>query len=101
MGVKPLLTASALAMGLGGLWGTAALAGETGGSTSATTQAGPGKKDPSKRVCKSVIPTGTRLSARECRTQAEWDEHARQTRDELDRQKLENSSREDPRVGGN
>jgi hypothetical protein len=32
--------------------------------------------DPNKMVCKSIIVTGTRFPTKDCRTQAEWDEMA-------------------------
>lgn len=38
-----------------------------------TAKAGP---DRSKRVCRNVTPTGSRMTKRVCRTQAEWDAEA-------------------------
>lgn len=32
-----------------------------------------GKDDTSRRICKVVMPTGSRMTTRICRTQAEWD----------------------------
>lgn len=41
---------------------------------------GPRTTDPSRRVCRSIRPTGSRLSTRQCRTQAQWDELREETR---------------------
>lgn len=63
-----IMTIAALAVGLGALGTGAAVAGEGGGK---------GKKasdDPSKRVCRTIVPVGSRLGTRVCRTQAQWDE---------------------------
>jgi hypothetical protein len=32
--------------------------------------------DPNKMVCKSIIVTGTRFPTKDCRTQADWDQMA-------------------------
>lgn len=39
-------------------------------ATSEPTQAKPVKV---KKICRSIVATGTRLGKRECKTQAEWD----------------------------
>ena len=39
------------------------------------------KRDPSKTVCQTIIPSGTRLGKRICRTQQEWDDEARAAQD--------------------
>jgi hypothetical protein len=44
--------------------------------------------DPNRRICKMVIPTGSRMGERVCRTAAEWqsdqdkaEQHLQETRD--------------------
>ena len=42
-------------------------------------------RDPNKRVCKTILETGSRLNrTRACHTQAEWDELRRQTRAKIE-----------------
>lgn len=41
------------------------------------------KDDPSRRVCRSIVTVGTRLSTRVCRTQQQWDDAQRKTQDGL------------------
>jgi hypothetical protein len=43
----------------------------------------PKQNDPSRRVCQTITPSGTRLVQRICRTQQEWDDQARATQDSL------------------
>jgi hypothetical protein len=77
MSVKPIVTACALAMALvltSGVTVTAATAQEQGKTT--TTQ-----NDRSRRVCRTEVPSGSRLARRTCRTQAEWDESQYRTQD--------------------
>ncbi|MFZ9995168.1 MAG: hypothetical protein ACO3IL_06810 [Steroidobacteraceae bacterium] len=35
------------------------------------------RKDPNRRICKEVAPTGTRIAKRTCLTAAQWEEAAR------------------------
>lgn len=35
------------------------------------------QKDPNRRICKEVAPTGTRIAKRTCLTAAQWEEAAR------------------------
>lgn len=51
---------------------TAAAAPETAAVAAAAAESQPAAAS-NKRVCKTVIPTGTRFQKRDCRTQAEWD----------------------------
>lgn len=69
-------------------------------TNSAPVEAGPIAKDTSKRVCRSRLPTGSRLPLRECRSAAEWAEQADKTQDELQRQFLNNSNRQQPDGSG-
>jgi hypothetical protein len=94
-----IMIAAAVAIGASALLTGTAIAGEAAAGAS-VAGAKASKTDTSKRVCRSIMPTGSRLGARQCRTQAEWDERARLIQHELQRQQLENSSRQDPRVGG-
>ena len=43
----------------------------------------PKQNDPSKRVCQTITPSGSRLTQRICRTQQEWEDQARETQDSL------------------
>lgn len=65
MGGMRILTVAALAIGLGALGAVPASAADDGASKKA--------EDTSRRVCRMVIPTGSRMTSRICRTQAEWD----------------------------
>ena len=47
--------------------------------------------DASRRVCRRVQPTGSRLPERVCRSQREWDESAQKTRDGMDQSALHDS----------
>ena len=94
MGVKPIVTASALAIGFGALWATPAF---TGGSVAAAAAEGQPKaapNDTSRRVCRNLIRSGTRLTTRYCRTQAEWDEAGESARRFLQEGQTEGSSRD-------
>jgi hypothetical protein len=50
------------------------------------------KKDPSKRVCQTIRPSGTRLVQRVCFTQQELEDHARATQDSLLEHQRKNTS---------
>ena len=78
MRVQPIVTACVLAIGFAALGAGPVLAGDTGSAAGAATEAKPkaAKKDPSRRVCRNIIPSGSRLSIRDCRTQADWDRSA-------------------------
>jgi hypothetical protein len=39
------------------------------------------QKDPNRRICKEVAPTGTRIAKRTCLTAAQWEEAARVARE--------------------
>ncbi|MEA3053899.1 MAG: hypothetical protein QOG72_2802 [Sphingomonadales bacterium] len=68
MGAKTLKLA-ALATALGAM-----LAVTPGAALAGGTKPKAAKDDPSRRVCRSVIPMGTRLATRICRPYAEWAE---------------------------
>lgn len=85
MSVKPVGTASALVMGLGALLAGAAFTGTTGASAAdaAVQQAQPKAQEGerSRRICRTITPSGSRLTRRVCRTQAEWDENEHRTQE--------------------
>jgi hypothetical protein len=66
MGATRIVTIAALAMGLSALGTAPAAAGD--GSKKPKLA----KDDPSRRVCRNLVPVGTRLTTRVCHTQAEW-----------------------------
>lgn len=69
MGARKIITVAALAVGLSALGAGPAFADEAPG----TNQPKKAKPDTSRRVCRSLVPTGSRMSGRVCKTQAEWD----------------------------
>ena len=84
MGAKRILTSSALALGLAALWAGPALADSAPGKAK--------KDDPSRRICRSEVPSGSRLTIRTCRTKAEWDEARDRTQEGLLRHQTNESS---------
>lgn len=76
MAWKAIGTVPAMAMAMGVLLTGTAL--ETGAEAKEAK-----KTDPSKRVCQSITPSGSRLVKRICRTQQEWDDHTKATQDGL------------------
>lgn len=83
MSGKPIATGSALTMGLAVLLAGAVLAPVTGAAaTGASVEAQRKVNDErTRRVCRTVMPTSSRLTTRVCRTQAEWDESMREQQD--------------------
>lgn len=76
MGTKMIAAAAALAISFGPMAGPAFAADK-----SATPEAGAkkaAKDDPSRRVCRNLTISGSRLTTRFCQTQAEWDRQAEQ-----------------------
>lgn len=90
---RPIVAASALALCVSVLPGTAAIAGQTDASAAAETKS---KKDTSKRVCRNLRPTGSRLSARTCRTQEEWRRAEEEAQESALRQQLGPGARPGP-----
>jgi hypothetical protein len=88
MRMVPAALAIALAVGLGsGAIGSAALAGDT-----AATDAS--KPDKSKKVCKTIVTTGTRFSTRHCRSKEDWDKDAETSRRYLEESQTYGYARE-------
>jgi hypothetical protein len=78
MGAKRIMTVAALAIGLGAL-GTSPAFADDGQSEPRKAKA----EDTSKRVCRTVVPSGSRLGTRICKTQAQWDDSRDKTQDNL------------------
>jgi hypothetical protein len=76
MGAKRVLTKSAMALAVGAMCAGAVLPG-----VAAAKGPKAGAEDTSRRVCKNVTPTGSRMPTRVCRTQAQWDETRDKTQD--------------------
>ena len=73
-------TAAALALGLAALsTGTAFAQGSTAVAAPAPVKAG--DKSASRRVCRNLVLSGSRLSSRVCRSQADWDKAMKDTQD--------------------
>ncbi len=79
MGVRPMVAAASLVVALGMVWAAPALtAGSQAGSPEA--QAKTSKADTSRRICRNLVLSGTRLSRRACRTARAWEEDAEAAR---------------------
>ncbi len=76
MGGMRVVTALVAAVALGAMGSGGVLPAEA-----SAKKAKADKNDPSRRVCRSVVPTGSRLATRVCRTQAQWDEARQKTQD--------------------
>jgi hypothetical protein len=83
MSGKPIATASALTMGFAVLLAGAVLAPATGASAAGASADTPRKANDqrTRRVCRTVTPTSSRLTTRVCRTQGEWEEGMREQQD--------------------
>lgn len=68
----------------------AALAAAPGAQaqTQSQDQAGAAEQDRGRMVCRNVTPTGSRMSRRVCRTQAEWDRSRDRTQEEALREQM-------------
>ena len=78
MGAKRIVTASVAALALGAMGSGGVLPAEA-----FAKKAKAESNDPSRRVCRAVVPTGSRLSTRVCRTQAQWDQSERKSQDSV------------------
>ena len=96
MRVKRIVTAFALALGLCAFPGSTAFAGQVDGGAASETKAKSKKNDPSRRVCRNLLPTGSRLSTRSCRTQAEWDKAEIEAQESALRQQIGPGGRPEP-----
>jgi hypothetical protein len=83
MSGKPIATGSALTMVFAVLVAGAVRAPATG-ATAAGASVGTQRKvndERTRRVCRTITPTSSRLTTRVCRTQGEWDESMREAQD--------------------
>ncbi|HYI49147.1 MAG TPA: hypothetical protein VEX35_11860 [Allosphingosinicella sp.] len=80
MAVKPMVAASALVVGLGMSWASPAVAADPQTGTPAEAQPRSAQPDSSRRVCRNLALSGTRLTRRSCRTQTAWEEDAEAAR---------------------
>ena len=80
MRFEPFVKVVALAMGLAVLGAGPAMARDAG-EPQAAAKPKAAKKDPSRRVCRNIIPSGSRLSIRDCRTQGDWDRAAEEAQE--------------------
>jgi hypothetical protein len=76
MVAKALVKASALA-GIAAL--LAWIPATVGHAESAKAKAA--RDDPNRMVCRSITPSGSRISTRHCRPQADWERDERETQD--------------------
>jgi hypothetical protein len=83
MSGKPISTGSALTIGFAVLLSGAVLAPVTGAAATGSSAETQRKANDARtrRVCRTVTPTSSRLTTRICRTQAEWDEGMREAQD--------------------
>ncbi len=89
MGVARFLTIAVSTIGLGMVGGSPALAGDPSSTATEGKKAG---ADPSRRVCRSVLPTGSRMRTRVCRTQAQWDASQDKTQDGILQHQMKEST---------
>ena len=87
MGSKSIVKASAMAAGFAFVLAGTVLTGLT-----AASAAEKGKEDTSKRICRTIMPTGSRMTTRVCRTRAEWDKSQEKTADGVLQHQLKNST---------
>nr|WP_295373292.1 hypothetical protein [uncultured Sphingosinicella sp.] len=73
--------AAALAMALAALSTGTALAQESAAESTTPAKAKVADKSGSRRVCRNLVVSGSRLSSRICRTQADWDKAMTDTQD--------------------
>jgi hypothetical protein len=96
MAARQIITVAALAIGLGAFGAGAAFADEP----ASTAQPKKAKTDTSRRICRNMVPTGSRMSARICRTQAEWDKSMDKSQESMLRYQSTMQSGEAQRPGG-
>ena len=101
MPAKTIGSVSKLAMAVGVLLAGAVIGQEISPSAAANAKTKVDNKK-SKRVCRVVTPTGSRLVERICRSQEDWDVAEKQAQDGLMKQQIDGSIRPfDPGGGPN
>lgn len=101
--IKPILSALSFTASLGVLTAGVAIAPASGGTVSSVATQPAAQADAqagNRRVCRSIRPTGSRLSERMCRTQREWDEAAEAARTGMRRSEHENTVGHNPELNG-
>ena len=93
MGLKSIVRTSALAMGMGAMLASSMLA------VASPAAAKKKKDDTSRRVCKVITPTGSRMTTRICRTQEEWDRSADKTAEGVLRHQTTETTTYEPAAG--
>jgi hypothetical protein len=79
MSRKPMKTATGMAVAIAVAVTGATLAQVSGAA--AAVQADKSGEDKSRRVCRTVTPSGSRLVRRVCRSQADWDSTQQKAQD--------------------
>ena len=79
MSAQPMRAAAVLAIGVAVALTGATLASVTGAV--AAVQGDKAKEEKSRRVCRTVTPSGSRLVRRVCRSQEDWDATQQKTQD--------------------
>ena len=90
MSRQKMKTASVLALGVAVALTSATLAGGTGAFAAAQGDKAGAEK--SRRVCRSVQPSGSRLARRVCRSQQDWDATQQKTQDGVFESQLRDST---------
>jgi hypothetical protein len=88
MRMTPIKTATGLAIAFAVAVTGAALSGDA----TAAAQGDKAKEDKSRRVCRTVTPSGSRLTRRVCRSQADWDATQQKAQDGLLDQQLKETT---------
>jgi hypothetical protein len=94
MGKLPIIKASTLALTLAAAIGAAALSGVPQSPAARAQAEGENKPDDprARRVCRTLTPSGTRMTRRVCRTQEEWDRAMERTQDGVLQHQINNST---------
>jgi hypothetical protein len=87
MSAGPIKAATTLAIGI-----AVTLTGATLASAGGVATAEQAEKEKSQRVCRTVTPSGSRLTRRICRSQADWDSTQQKTQDGVLDQQLKQST---------
>ena len=92
MVLKSVLTASVVALAIGAASSAAYGAGDPPAATPAETQTKTSEPDRSRRVCRNLTPSGSRMTRRTCRTQAVWNASMDRAQDGLLQYQMENAT---------
>jgi hypothetical protein len=92
MAARRIMTVAALAIGLGAIGLGAAGSGTAFAGEGAGTSQPKKAIDEGRRVCRNLVPSGTRLTSRVCKTQAEWERAMDKTQEGVLRQQMHEQS---------